>query len=140
MRQQHSLDWHSQAQKLPPAWIPPPASQGMCLRSSSLPAMRPPCGLAAQSTGHCHQLVLLQHRDRHPISVARMTEMLISSRRMSAAALARLQEKPQGIHLEVDAGPPQARVKASGSAAFSPGAFPRQDRELRICSLFVSTA
>lgn len=69
-----------------------------------------------------------------------MIERLFFSRRMSEAALAQLQEKPQGIHLEVDAGPPQARVKASGSAAFSPGAFPLQDRELRICSLFVSTA
>lgn len=41
-----------------------------------------------------------------------MIEMLIASRRMSAAALAWLKEKPQGIYLKVDQGPLHAGVKA----------------------------
>lgn len=67
----------------------------------------------------------------------KMIEMLIASRRMSAAALACLKEKPQGIYLKVDQGPLHAGVKAEQLHWFwlSSCFFPLEGCELRICSL-----
>lgn len=61
---------------------------------------------------------------------------------MSAAALAWLKEKPQGIYLEAEEGPPYAGVKAEQLRCCQPSLcfFPLEERELRICPLFISTA
>lgn len=70
-----------------------------------------------------------------------MIEMLIASRRMSAAALAWLREKPQGSYLKGGEDPSYSRVEAEPLISAKLVLFVSgRERELRICSLFLSTA
>lgn len=61
---------------------------------------------------------------------------------MSAAAFAWLKEKPQGIYLKADEDPPYAGGRAEQLHWFQPSFcfFALEESELRICSLFISTA